>query len=150
MDKLIYSKTYPKYDWDREGESMGQRSILCPPDMPEPSLEEFYEDVKRHISMSEIPGRAAGKERFMELAKELSENFKFSIKIFLTERGVRVELTLDFDQYMDGGLNRLIGLGDNIMISPGCDGRDVEITLTYDVLGVYRDGKLVFPEILAE
>ena len=86
----------------------------------------------------------------MDLSKDLSENFKFSIKIFLTERGVRVELTLDFDQYMDGGLNRLIGLGDNIMISPGCDGRDVEITLTYDVLGVYRDGKLVFPEILAE
>ena len=153
-DRVIYEKAFPRFDWGREAESFGQESILKDDNLPETaeeaSPERFFEFVEKNISMMELPGRMKGQEQFIELAKEISEECGFSIKILRGARGIRAELSLDFEQYMDGRLNRLIGMADDIMITAGEGKRDVAFELTYNVLGVYNRGRLIFPEILVE
>lgn len=151
-EEVIYSKSYPQFNWSEElleqenrlyREDNGEEM----PEIPETTFEEFWELIGETMRFEVLPERAKWQDKFIALAKELSEEFRMSIKIIRRSRGTKVILGLDLNQYMNGWLARLIGMADEIYITPNGEGRDITIELSYDIIGVYKKGRLICPDI---
>ena len=143
MDKLIYSKTYPKDSW----KDMLNVEL---PELPDISFEEFLGRLKSNVTLREIPGRRQKQKRFIEAAKALSKEFEYDIQIWQTKYGILVELYLDIVQQTNGKLSRLIGMSDSFGIATGERNRDVTISLKCSSFYVSYKGRVILPELFAE
>ena len=144
MGRIIYSKTYPKNNYDDLPDTKDM------PDIPPVSFEEFMENMNKHLRFEEIPGRREKVPRFIDETKALCDDYEYDVVIEEAADGILAFLSLDVGQYTDCRLNRRIGMADDIGIVTGIRNRDVTLYLRYNVLAVYRGDTRIFPELLDE
>lgn len=143
MDKIIYSKKYTKEEYakalkelEAEKNDVGSH----------PDFEEKWKRMSENIYIEEIPGRREELPRFIEMVKSVCDDYMYDVVIRQCKYGVIVELSLDCTQYMDGRLNRIIGMTDGINVAVGENNRDMTFYLSYGVVGMYCNGSRIFPE----
>ena len=132
MDKIIYRRNHLK---QKPSDPIRYDYVF---DMPALS----------GMSVEDIPGRREKLPEVLEYAKNMCDEYEYNLEIHEVDDGVVFQVSVDVGQYTDGHLNRLIGIADDIEIATGIIDRDITLYLRYCVQAFYRDGDLIFPQVL--
>ena len=122
MDKIIYSKKYTKEEYAKALEAFDALEDAM---RSHHDFEERWKRMSESIYFDDIPGRREELLNFIELVKSVCDDNMYDLVIRQYTCGVLVELSLDCAQYMDGRLNRIIGMTDDMNITVGENNRDI-------------------------
>lgn len=137
MKELIYSKEFPDDDEPDDLDVTSEEFINV--------FNETSERVIKELIYVPIPGREETAKIFFLKAVELSNRYKYDIKVYTAFGGMEVYLSFDHQlTYTD--FPYLIGMADDISFYSGTFGREFTILLTFYTCEIYRNGKRVLPE----
>lgn len=150
MEKVIYSKSYPKLNpLDRLKKNIKPTSV--PYGVEEAS--NMRRRVLEETGFRDIRGRREGQILFIDTAIQLCNDNMYTLEIEQTDFGLWATIYLDWDAEPDVRLNALIGMSDRVMIRPGEGEWDVTIILQYCVIAFTHDGvigSLDLPDLLVQ
>lgn len=138
MERIIYSKKYPRFDNEEFRKKFAQFMKNNEEREPEKSAEEFFEDIRKNTSYKPIPGRAEKKELFIRAAKDYSMKNELSVEITESEASVFVKFSTDSSMLLFGYLHKM---ADAITIFT--HGDEVTVIMEYYTQLQFLHGRLV-------
>jgi len=140
MEKLIYSKRYPKPD----REEMNKELERAKKEGPSLRDREFIDSLFDRITYKEIPGRKEKSKVFVAAAIKVAEDGEYDIEIYEAEDKITVEFSFDLSRPLNDLKNHIIA-ADEIDALADKGGREVKLALYFFTKSSHLNGKQIAP-----
>lgn len=137
---IIYSQKYPKQDWEELDDELPNSTEEELRASAKKLIEEFENNVVFKLNQKKLEN----KNRFIGLAKTISQEFKIDAEIYEEEYAICAELCLEYtsiNNWLGQFLGRLMALSDSIDFCNKSNG--LGLNFSYNIYDMYYNDRLI-------
>ena len=142
MSIVLYRKTYSREK--AEESTIVTETNRHKSEMDGLSAKAFFDKLEESITLTPLPEREEGAQRFIQAAIEISACYELDIEVRLLDSCISIDLVFDIGPGIKG-LNRVFGMADEFGFVTGINGHNVIVTMEYYTHAVFLNRRQIDP-----